>query len=107
LRAALTLRARLDALNCHQTVKAEEPNYRIGIGLHNSSTRPAANLEAGVSEAASLSVLNQQAPFPALFVSEETVRALPETHGYNVQDLGEVYLPEHAAPLNVFALMRS
>jgi hypothetical protein len=107
LRAALTLRSRLDELNCTGEVTTQHPDYRIGIGLHKSTTHHAASLAAAVSEAASLSALNQQAPFPALFVSEETVRALPEVHGYHVHDLGEVLLPEQPRPLPVFALMRS
>lgn len=107
LRAALTLRSRLDALNSPGEADTKPPSYRIGIGLHKSVTHHAASLAAVVSEAASLSALNQQAPFPALFVSEETVRSLPETQGYHVHDLGEVLLPEQPRPLSVFALMRA
>lgn len=107
LRAALALRARLDALNCAGEEEMLTPSFRIGIGLHKSITHHAASLAAAVSQAASLSTLNQQAPFPALFVSEETVRELPETHGYHVHDLGEVLLPEQPRPLSVFALMRA
>lgn len=107
LRAALLLRARLDALNCAEEAEMLTPSFRIGIGLHKSITHHAASLAAAVSEAASLSALNQQAPFPALFVSEETVRALPDTAGYHVHDLGEVLLPEQPRPLSVFALMRA
>lgn len=107
LRAALTLRARLDALNNAGEDSSLPPSYRIGIGLHKGITHHAASLAATVSEAASLSSLNQQAPFPALFLSEETVRTLPETDGYHVHDLGEVLLPEQPRPLSVFALMRA
>lgn len=105
LRAALTLRSRLDAL-IREDDSEKRPNYRIGIGLHTGSARPLDCLAAGVIEAASLSTLNQQAPFPALFVSEEMVRALPEANGYHVHDLGVVDLPEQPGPLAVFALMR-
>lgn len=104
LRAALTMRAQLDLLS-REAGADRRPPYRIGIGLHTGSARPVARLAAGVTEAASLSSLNQQAPFPALFVSEETVRALPETDGYHVHDLGLVDLPEQPEPLAVFALM--
>lgn len=104
LRAALTLRARLDDLSREIGAEKRAP-YRIGIGLHTGSARPVARLAAGVTEAASLSTLNQQAPFPALFVSEETVRMLPEADGYHVHNLGMVDLPEQPKPLAVFALM--
>ena len=104
LRAALTLRARLDQLS-QEAGAGKHPGYRIGIGLHTGSARPVAHLAAGVNEAANLSALNQQAPFPALFVSEETARALPETDGYHVHSLGLVDLPEEPEPLAVFALM--
>jgi class 3 adenylate cyclase len=77
LRAALTLRARLDQLS-QEAGSAKRPGYRIGIGLHTGWLSPSRNLAAGVNEAANLSTLNQQAPFPALFVSEEMARALPE-----------------------------
>jgi class 3 adenylate cyclase len=107
LRAALALRSRLDSLSSADEADSQRPPaYRIGIGLHKSITHHAASLAAAVSEAASLSALNQQAPFPALFVSEETVRALPDTHGCYVHDLGEVLLPEQPRPLSVYALMR-
>ncbi len=105
LRAALTLRARLDRL-CQEDESAKRPTYRIGIGLHTGMAQPTNLLEAGVLEAANLSVLNQQAPFPALFVSEEMVRALPEGNGFYVHDLGMVDLPEQPRPLAVYAVMR-
>jgi class 3 adenylate cyclase len=105
LRAALTLRARLDKLS-REEESEKRPTYRIGIGLHTGLAQPADCLEAGVAEAANLSTLNQQAPFPALFVSEQMVRALPEANGYHVHDLGVVDLPEQPRPIAVFALMR-
>jgi class 3 adenylate cyclase len=65
LRAALTLRAKLDQLS-QEAGSATRPGYRIGIGLHTGSAQPVSNLAAGVNEAANLSTLNQLPSRPSL-----------------------------------------
>lgn len=110
--AAVALRQRLEALN-RQRLSEQRIPFRIGIGVHtdtlvaftgNEKQRLIA-LHASIQDAEGLSLLNWQAPFPAIFVSRNAFRGLGGRNGYNVQSLGEVSAPNQAKALTVYALM--
>ena len=110
--AAVALRQRLEALN-RQRLGEQRIPFRIGIGVHTDTLVPftvnekqrLTALQASIQDAEGLSLLNWQAPFPAIFVSKNAFRGLGDSNGYNVQSLGEVSAPNQAKALAVFALM--
>lgn len=108
--AAVALRRRLEALN-RERLKAQQIPFRIGIGVHSNTLSPAEEKERLVAlhqciqEAEGLSLLNRQAPFPAIFVSKGTVQGLEDSNGYYIQNLGEAFAPNYAKVLTVYAVM--
>lgn len=111
IHAAVTLRQQLEALNRQRLAEQQVP-FRIGIGAHTDAfmTTPAKgrerllDLQASIENAEGLSQLNWQAPFPAIFVSENALQGLG-TSPYRVQNLGKAFAPNHTKPLTVYALM--
>lgn len=110
VRAAVALRARLETLN-RERLEAQKVPFRIGIGVHSNILSPSPERERLVSlyesiqEAEGLSLLNRQAPFPAIFVSKGALQGLGGSNGYNVQNLGEAFAPNHTKVLTVYAVM--
>lgn len=112
IQAAVTLRRRLEALN-RQRLAAEAIPFRIGIGVHSDSLSLSLPderqrlriLQASVRDAEGLCLLNRQAPFPAIFVSRKALQGLGGNNGYNVQNLGEAFVPNQSKALTVYALM--
>lgn len=108
--AAVALRARLEALN-RERLEAHKVPFRIGIGVHSNilSSSPErerlVSLHESIQEAEGLSLLNRQAPFPAIFVSKGTLQGLGGSNGYNVQNLGEAFAPNQTKVLTVYAVM--
>jgi hypothetical protein len=112
IEAALVLRERLEALNRRRRTEQEVP-FRIGIGVH---TGPAGAEEEGhqqrlmalhhaIRDAESLSLLNWQTPFPAIFLSKSALQGMGLSNGYQIQNLGEAYAPNRAKAIAVYALM--
>ena len=112
IHAALSLRQRLEELNRRRLAEQQVP-FRIGIGVHadtfmtatvNGSQRLLA-LQSSIQDAEGLSHLNWQAPFPAIFVSENALQGLGREPSYRVQNLGEASPPNQTKVLTVYALM--
>lgn len=112
IQAAVVLRERLEAVN-RQRIAEEWIPFRIGIGVHSDTLGSGIGddqkgpiaLETSIQDAEGLSLLNRQAPFPAVFVSKNALEGLGATTGYSIQSLGEVSAPNQAKALTVFALM--
>ena len=112
IEAAISLRQRLQALN-RQRLGEQRIPFRIGIGVHteilpdfmDNQQRRLSALQHSIQEAEGLSLLNWQAPFPAIFVSKSALRGLGSRNGYNVQNLGEAFAPNQEKAMTVYAVM--
>ncbi|MFW6184767.1 MAG: hypothetical protein ACOC8X_13285, partial [Chloroflexota bacterium] len=90
--------------------------FRIGIGI-DAGIVPAGSqsapdtinsaLERHIRLARGLSDLNQQTPFPAIFISENMAAGLHERNGYHIQNLGDVFLDRQQKPIKVYALLHN
>lgn len=82
---------------------AEGSAVRLGVGLSTGSFSwqhaedqsnrvpvPSDNL---VESAKQLSDLNQQTPFPSVFITQETYTTLLPNHEWHIEDLGMIWLP--------------
>lgn len=110
IHVAIALRRRLETLN-RERLEAQQIPFRIGIGVHSNILSPTeekerlTDLQQCIQEAEGLSLLNRQAPFPAVFVSKSTLRGLGGSKGYHIQNLGEAFAPNHTKVLTVYAVM--
>lgn len=108
--AAVALRSRLETLNRQRREGHQRP-FRIGIGVHTNSLSSGQeqerllDLHRNIQHAEGLSLLNRQAPFPAIFVSQSAFQGLGGTNGYQIQNLGEAFVPNLKRALTVYALM--
>ena len=113
--AAVATMEELAALN-KQRLEQNLIPFRVGIGLDTGCIAAdkirchpfmATALEEHIHKAKGLSRLNQQAPFPAIFISRNTLDGLHSRNGYHVQNLGETFVPNLPVPVSVYALMRA
>lgn len=90
--------------------------FRIGIGIDSGVVQTGSQsepdtinsaLERHVRLARGLGDLNQQTPFPAIFISENMAQGLHECNGYHIQNLGDVFLNRQQKPITVYALLHN
>ncbi|HSM58986.1 MAG TPA: hypothetical protein VK879_22715 [Candidatus Sulfomarinibacteraceae bacterium] len=90
--------------------------FRIGIGIDSGTVQTGRGLEPATTDSAlerhvrmarGLSDLNQQTPFPAIFISENMAHSLNEYNGFHIQNLGDVFLNKRQHPITVYALLHS
>lgn len=113
--AAVCLLTHLTNLNNRRLDRGEIP-FRIGIGVNTGQMvvgplqvggqTSSAVLGEGIDGARELGDLNTQTPFHTIFISESTLRELPNPGHYQVDNLGEIHLRGVARPLTVYALMQ-
>jgi len=86
---------------------------RVGIGVHSGPTPPGTRAEyisaltQNVSKAEELSILNRQTPFPAIFITKNTLKRLDGGPGYHVQPLGEAPSNDQGEWMPVYAMMHA
>lgn len=87
---------------------------RLGIGLDagrlnnsgcNRHPRLDPTLQEHIAKARRLSDLNCQTPFPTVFVSHAVASRIDSSQRYAVQNLGSIFIENHADPITVYALM--
>ncbi|MCB8922725.1 MAG: hypothetical protein H6662_14150 [Ardenticatenaceae bacterium] len=71
-----------------------------GLQISNSAGNALLNLAQQISD------LNQQTPFPAAFISDETYHSLLSHNSWHVENLGQVWLPAHSEAQTIHAVMR-
>lgn len=113
--AAVRLLSHLTSMNNHRLDQGEIP-FRIGIGVNTgqmvvgplqvAGQTGSAVLGEGIDGARELGDLNTQTPFHTIFISESTLRELPNPSHYQVDNLGEIHLRGVVRPLTVYALMQ-
>ena len=84
---------------------------RVGIGVHSRPTppetlrEPFSKVTQDIDKAKGLSILNRQTPFPAIFISKNTLKRLDSGGEYYIQPLGETPVHEQGEPMPVYAMM--
>lgn len=110
IQAAFAVLEKLGEQNRRRKSQNQFP-IRVGIGVHSGPAPPGmqterfAALTQNVSKAEGLSILNRQTPFPAIFISKNTLKRLDGGRGYHIQPLGEAPLHNQSEPMPVYAMM--
>lgn len=84
---------------------------RVGIGVHSEPAPPEGLTERfsaathNIDKAEGLSILNRQTPFPAIFISKNTLKRLDSGGEYHIQPLGETPVHNQGEPMPVYAMM--
>lgn len=109
--AALALVRHITSVNERRLPFASKP-IRLSIGL-DSGDGPAtrhqpldrSGARRRLARARFLSELNQQTPFPAAFLSNNTFRLLSPMADWHVENLGATHTPNEPEQLEVYAIM--
>jgi len=110
IRAAFAVMEKLGDQNRLRSSQNRFP-VRVGIGVHSgptprgAPTQPLSALAQNLSKAKGLSILNRQTPFPAIFISKNTLTRLDDGRGYLIQPLGEAPLQNLREAMPVYAMM--
>lgn len=110
IHAAFTIMEKLAEQNQRRRSQDQLP-IRVGIGVHSGPTPPGAPtgtfsaLTGNIDKAEGLSILNRQTPFPAIFISKNTLKRLDSGSEYHIQPLGETPLRNQGEPMPVYAMM--
>jgi class 3 adenylate cyclase len=114
VQTAIELFDELSKVNRQRMARNEAP-LRIGIGLDTLCVAPTdlerysqvwSTLRRPIVQARGLSRLNQQSPFPAVFVSRSTYQGMRRRNGYTIQNLGDAFIPDQNEPVTVYAIMQ-
>lgn len=110
IQAAFAIMEKLGDRN-RQRASQNHFSIRVGIGVHSGPAPPKAPAEhfsplmQNINKAEGLSILNRQTPFPAIFISKNTLKRLDDGRGYHIQPLGEAAVHDKGDPMPVYAMM--
>lgn len=114
VQAALALLDQITAVN-KQRKAIGSSSLRLGIGLSSGLVNlqhQAAGLQFAnkgslqvFETARQLSGLNEQTPFPSVFINQETLAGLSTTPNWHVESLGPVWLSGNPQPQMIHAIM--